>query len=52
MTTSYKALICCGVIVGGFILGVDQEGVAGNDTVVSFGVNFNDTRGHIDVWLK
>lgn len=28
--TSLNALICCAIIVGGFWLGVDQEGVAGN----------------------
>ncbi|KAM9366291.1 GDP-fucose transporter 1 isoform 2-T2 [Symphorus nematophorus] len=39
-TTSYRALICCGVILGGFWLGVDQEGVAGSLswTGVFFGV--------------
>ncbi|XP_076879221.1 GDP-fucose transporter 1 isoform X1 [Brachyhypopomus gauderio] len=29
-TTSFYALLCCGVILGGFWLGVDQEGVAGS----------------------
>ncbi|XP_071345527.1 GDP-fucose transporter 1 [Trachinotus anak] len=29
-TTSYQALLCCGIILGGFWLGVDQEGVAGS----------------------
>lgn len=29
-TTSYQALVCCGVILGGFWLGVDQEGIAGS----------------------
>ncbi|XP_072516965.1 GDP-fucose transporter 1 isoform X2 [Salminus brasiliensis] len=29
-TTSLYALLCCGVILGGFWLGVDQEGVAGS----------------------
>lgn len=28
--TSFSALICCAIIVGGFWLGVDQEGVAGS----------------------
>ena len=28
-TTSFKALFCCAVIIGGFLLGVDQEKVAG-----------------------
>nr|XP_055073735.1 GDP-fucose transporter 1 isoform X1 [Misgurnus anguillicaudatus] len=39
-TTSYYALACCGVILGGFWLGVDQEGVAGSlsYTGVMFGV--------------
>ncbi|XP_028812507.1 GDP-fucose transporter 1 isoform X1 [Denticeps clupeoides] len=39
-TTSVKALCCCGVILGGFWLGVDQEGVAGSLswTGVVFGV--------------
>nr|SVE84321.1 EOG090X081X [Daphnia pulex] len=27
--TSFSALVCCAIIVGGFWLGVDQEGVAG-----------------------
>uniref|UniRef100_A0A3P8RLG1 Solute carrier family 35 member C1 n=1 Tax=Amphiprion percula TaxID=161767 RepID=A0A3P8RLG1_AMPPE len=29
-TTSLRALMCCGVILGGFWLGVDQEGTAGS----------------------
>ncbi|XP_063044882.1 GDP-fucose transporter 1 isoform X2 [Engraulis encrasicolus] len=29
-TTSFKALLCCGVILGGFWLGVDQEGASGS----------------------
>ncbi|XP_047219463.1 GDP-fucose transporter 1 isoform X2 [Girardinichthys multiradiatus] len=29
-TTSMHALICCGIIMGGFWLGVDQEGLAGS----------------------
>ncbi|KAI4894040.1 hypothetical protein NFI96_028255 [Prochilodus magdalenae] len=29
-TTSVYALLCCGIILGGFWLGVDQEGVAGS----------------------
>jgi hypothetical protein len=29
--TSIQTLACCGLIVGGFWLGVDQENVAGND---------------------
>ncbi|XP_066502991.1 GDP-fucose transporter 1 isoform X2 [Hoplias malabaricus] len=39
-TTSFYALLCCGVILGGFWLGVDQEGVAGSLswTGVFFGV--------------
>ncbi|XP_051501775.1 GDP-fucose transporter 1-like isoform X2 [Myxocyprinus asiaticus] len=39
-TTSFYALLCCGVILGGFWLGVDQEGVAGSLswTGVIFGV--------------
>nr|CAG4640956.1 EOG090X081X [Eulimnadia texana] len=32
--TSMQAILCCGVIVGGFWLGVDQEGVAGSLSVV------------------
>lgn len=28
-TTSGKALGCCGIIIGGFALGVNQEGVTG-----------------------
>ena len=28
-TTSFKAIICCLVIIGGFFLGVDQEDVSG-----------------------
>ena len=28
-TTSLKAIICCLVIIGGFVLGVDQEGATG-----------------------
>lgn len=27
--TSMPAIMCCGVIVGGFMLGVDQESLAG-----------------------
>jgi len=39
-TTSRDAVVCCGVIVAGFFLGVDQEGVAGSLSVlgVIFGV--------------
>ncbi|CAJ1049221.1 GDP-fucose transporter 1 isoform X1 [Xyrichtys novacula] len=39
-TTSLQAILCCGVILGGFWLGVDQEGVAGSLswTGVFFGV--------------
>ncbi|XP_020503297.1 GDP-fucose transporter 1 isoform X1 [Labrus bergylta] len=39
-TTSLHALLCCGIILGGFWLGVDQEGVAGSLswTGVFFGV--------------
>ncbi|KAJ8247807.1 hypothetical protein GJAV_G00250740 [Gymnothorax javanicus] len=29
-TTSFYALLCCGVIIGGFWLGVDQEGAGGS----------------------
>ncbi|XP_017269678.1 GDP-fucose transporter 1 isoform X1 [Kryptolebias marmoratus] len=29
-TTSLQALICCGIILGGFWLGVDQEGLSGS----------------------
>ncbi|XP_076012390.1 GDP-fucose transporter 1 [Genypterus blacodes] len=29
-TTSFQALLCCGVILGGFWLGVDQEGLTGS----------------------
>lgn len=29
-TTSIQAILCCGIILGGFWLGVDQEGVAGS----------------------
>ncbi|XP_019742578.1 GDP-fucose transporter 1 [Hippocampus comes] len=29
-TTSFKAISCCGIILGGFWLGVDQEGIAGS----------------------
>ncbi|XP_058485457.1 GDP-fucose transporter 1 isoform X2 [Solea solea] len=29
-TTSLRSVMCCGVILGGFWLGVDQEGVAGS----------------------
>ncbi|KAG7482735.1 hypothetical protein JOB18_029046 [Solea senegalensis] len=29
-TTSLRSVLCCGVILGGFWLGVDQEGVAGS----------------------
>lgn len=39
-STSLRALLCCGIILGGFWLGVDQEGVAGSLswTGVLFGV--------------
>ncbi|XP_069142485.1 GDP-fucose transporter 1-like [Argopecten irradians] len=39
-TTSCKALACCGVIIAGFFLGVDQEGAAGSLSItgVFFGV--------------
>ncbi|CEF60354.1 GDP-fucose transporter 1 [Strongyloides ratti] len=34
--TSYKALLCCGLIIFGFLLGVNQEGVSGSLSI--FGV--------------
>ncbi|XP_078679165.1 GDP-fucose transporter 1-like isoform X1 [Branchiostoma floridae x Branchiostoma belcheri] len=39
-TTSLKAIICCLVIISGFVLGVDQEGAAGTLSVIGvvFGV--------------
>lgn len=39
-TTSWKAMACCGVIIFGFFMGVDQEKVAGSLSVmgVVFGV--------------
>ncbi|KAF0042843.1 hypothetical protein F2P81_004180 [Scophthalmus maximus] len=39
-TTSLRAIICCGVILGGFWLGVDQEGLAGSLSMsgVVFGI--------------
>uniref|UniRef100_A0A8C1TBY7 Solute carrier family 35 member C1 n=1 Tax=Cyprinus carpio TaxID=7962 RepID=A0A8C1TBY7_CYPCA len=39
-TTSFNAVMCCGVILGGFWLGVDQESIAGSLswTGVIFGV--------------
>lgn len=39
-TTSCKAIACCGIIVAGFLLGVDQEGASGSLSVmgVMFGV--------------
>jgi len=36
--TQVPAMVCCGVIIGGFMLGVDQEGAAGSLTL--FGVVF------------
>lgn len=38
--TSLKALFCCGIIIGGFLMGVDQEGSAGDLSYVGivFGV--------------
>ncbi|XP_029284651.1 GDP-fucose transporter 1 isoform X2 [Cottoperca gobio] len=29
-TTSFQAILCCAIILGGFWLGVDQEGMTGN----------------------
>ncbi|GFS25133.1 GDP-fucose transporter 1 [Elysia marginata] len=39
-TTSAKALLCCGVIIAGFFLGVNQEGVSGSLSIIGvvFGV--------------
>ncbi|XP_041348516.1 GDP-fucose transporter 1-like [Gigantopelta aegis] len=39
-TTSLKAIVCCLIIIAGFVLGVDQEGVSGSLSVlgVVFGV--------------
>ncbi|KAL5013176.1 hypothetical protein ScPMuIL_007446 [Solemya velum] len=39
-TTSYKAIICCGIIIAGFLLGVDQESATGSLSVIGvvFGV--------------
>ncbi len=31
--TSYKALGCCGLIVGGFFLGIDQENALGKNNL-------------------
>lgn len=41
-TTSFQAILCCLVIIGGFFLGVDQEGAAG-DIIFSSHKN-----GHFD----
>lgn len=37
-TTSLKAMLCCGIIIGGFLMGVDQEGNTGE--LSYFGVAF------------
>lgn len=39
-TTSGKALLCCGVIIAGFFMGVDQEGASGSLSIIGvvFGV--------------
>lgn len=39
-TTSIPAIVCCAVIIAGFILGIDQEGVSGSLSItgVIFGV--------------
>ncbi|KAK3101333.1 hypothetical protein FSP39_002767 [Pinctada imbricata] len=39
-TTSKKAIGCCGIIIAGFFLGVDQEGAAGSLSIIGviFGV--------------
>ncbi|XP_059832075.1 GDP-fucose transporter 1 [Hypanus sabinus] len=39
-TTSLRAILCCGIIIGGFCLGINQEGVTGSLswTGVMFGV--------------
>ncbi|XP_069758433.1 GDP-fucose transporter 1 [Narcine bancroftii] len=39
-TTSFRAILCCGIIIGGFCLGINQEGVTGSLswTGVLFGV--------------
>ncbi|XP_067902674.1 GDP-fucose transporter 1 isoform X1 [Heterodontus francisci] len=39
-TTSFKAILCCGIIIGGFCLGLNQEDAAGSLswTGVMFGV--------------
>jgi hypothetical protein len=31
--TSYKALGCCGLIITGFFLGIDQENSLGKDKI-------------------
>ncbi|XP_026475206.1 GDP-fucose transporter 1 isoform X2 [Ctenocephalides felis] len=38
--TSFRCILCCGIIVGGFWLGVDQEQVAGSLSIIGtiFGV--------------
>lgn len=38
--TSLKAMVCCGIIIGGFLVGVDQEGTSGELSYmgVAFGV--------------
>lgn len=34
--TSYKALACCGLIVAGFFLGIDQENALGKTSLIIF----------------
>ena len=34
--TSYKALACCGLIVAGFFLGIDQENALGKNSLIIF----------------
>lgn len=39
-TSSLQCILCCAVIVGGFLLGVDQESVAGNFLIFMYIVTF------------
>jgi hypothetical protein len=33
--TSYKSLACCGFIIGGFFLGIDQENSLGQIKIIN-----------------
>jgi hypothetical protein len=54
--TSYKALTCCGLIIAGFFLGIDQENALGKylnfpEAKHPFLVNLAEPESNSDVYI-